>query len=112
MPCWRKRFAILLAGCFALGLASCAPSTPLVVTAELPARAPDALTRPCDGAGALPQGGLRVSDVALLWGRDRLSLAACRRRHGALAAHVRAQEAVAGAGVHAPFIFGERGSGP
>ena len=111
MLCWRNRFAILLVGLSALVLGSCAPSTPLVVTAGLPARAPDALTRPCDGAQGLPKGGLAASEVVRLWGRDRVSLGACKGRHGALAAHVRAQEAAAG-GVHAPFSFGERGLSP
>jgi hypothetical protein len=75
-----------------LALASCAPSTPLVVTQGPPARAPDALTRACDGAVALPQAGLTAREVASLWGRDRVSLATCKGRHRALAAHVRAQE--------------------
>ena len=112
MPCWRNRFAILPMAGSALILASCAPSTPLVVTEALPARAPDALTRPCDGARALPQGGLGAGDVARLWGLDRLALAQCKRRHGALAAHVRAQEAVGEVVVHPPFSFKERGSEP
>ena len=110
-----KRFAILaVTGC-ALALASCAASTPLVVAQVPPARAPDALTRPCDEAQALPDGGLSAGDVARLWGRDRMSLAACRGRHGALASHARAQETAQGRGalgvVHPPFSFGERGSG-
>ena len=112
MPCWRNRFAILPVAGSALILASCAPSTPLVVTEALPARAPDALTRPCDGVRALPQGGLGAGDVARLWGLDRLALAQCKRRHGALAAHVRAQEAVGEVIVHPPFSFKERGSAP
>jgi hypothetical protein len=95
-----------------LALGSCAASTPLVVTAGPSVRAPDALTRPCEGAQSLPQRGLTAGEVVALWGRDRVSLAACRRRHGALAAHVRAQELVAGADVHAPFILGERGLSP
>ena len=112
MPCWRNRFAILTATASALALASCAPSTPLVVTEPFPARAPDALTRPCDGARALPQGGLGAGDVARLWGLDRLALAQCKRRHGALAAHVRAQEAAVEVIVHAPFILGGQESSP
>ena len=112
MHCWRRRFGILPVIWSALALASCAPSTPLAVTAGPSARAPDALTLPCERVQALPQGGLTGREVAALWGRDRLNLVACKRRHGVLSAHVRAQEAVAGAGVHAPFIFGERGLGP
>ena len=96
----------------ALILASCAPSTPLVVTEGLLARAPDVLTRSCDPALTLPQGGLVAGDVARLWGLDRLALAQCRRRHSALAAHVRAQEAAAKVVVHPPFSFGARVSQP
>lgn len=110
MICLRKRFALPTATGCALALASCAPSTPLVVT-QAPARAPDALTRPCEGAQALPAGSLSAGEVARLWGRDRMSLAACRGRHGALADHVRAQEKAYGGIVHPPFSFGERGSG-
>ena len=112
MPCWRNRFAILTATGAALALGSCAPSTPLVVTEAFPTRAPNALTRPCSGARALPQDGLTAGEVARLWGLDRLALAQCKGRHGALAAHVRAQEAAAGVRVHPPFILRERGSAP
>ena len=112
MPCWRNRFTILPVAGSALILASCAPSTPLVVTEALPARAPDALTRPCDGVRALPQGGLGAGEVARLWGLDRLALAQCKRRHGALAAHVRAQEAAVEVIVHAPFILRGQESSP
>ena len=112
MLCWRKRFAILPVAGFALVLASCAPSTPLVVTEALTARAPDALTRPCEPVRSLPQAGLSAGEVARLWGLDRLALAQCKGRHGALAAHVRAQEATAMVRVHPPFSFGERGSRP
>jgi hypothetical protein len=108
----RKRFVVLTLTGAALALASCAPLTPLVVTQGPPARAPDGLTRSCDGPGALPQGGLNAGQVARLWGRDRVNLAACRGRHGALAAHVRAQEAAGSGVVHPPFSMGERGSGP
>ena len=109
MLCWRKRFAILPVAGFALALASCAPSTPLVVTAGLAARAPDALTQPCGSVQPLPNRGLAGGEIARFWGLDRMALVLCRRRHGALAAHVRAQEAAVGPGVHVPFIFGERG---
>ena len=112
MPCWRNRFAILTVTGSALALGSCAPSTPLVVTESLIALAPDALTRPCEGVRSLPQAGLAAGDVARLWGLDRLALAQCRGRHGALAAHVRAQEAAAIGRVHPPFILRERGSAP
>ena len=112
MPCWRNRFAILTATGSALALGSCAPSTPLVVTEPPPARAPDALTRPCMALRSLPQAGLAAGEVARLWGLDRLALAQCRGRHGALAAHVRAQEAAGRVRVHPPFSFGERGSAP
>ena len=112
MHCWRSRLAIPPVAGFALALASCAPSTPLVVTSAPPARAPDSLTRPCDSVRQLPQAGLSARDVARLWGLDRMALAQCKGRHGALAAHVRAQEAAFGPGVHAPFIFGERQSSP
>ena len=107
MRCSRKRFAILAGTWSALALASCAPSTPLVVTEALLARAPDALTQACDGPGVLPQGGLTARQVARLWGQDRVTLAACRGRHRALAAHVRAQEAAGRGVVHPPFSMGE-----
>ena len=112
MPCLGDRFAILTATGAALALGSCVRSTPLVVTEAFPARAPEALTRPCSGVRALPQDGLTAGQVARLWGLDRLALAQCKGRHGALAAHVRAQEAAAGVRVHPPFSFGEQGSGP
>ena len=111
MQCLRRRFAVLRVTGAALALASCAPLTPLVVMQGPPARAPDALTRACDGPQALPQGGLNVGRVVRLWGRDRVSLATCRGRLAALAAHVRAQEAAGPGVVHPPFSMGERGSG-
>ena len=112
MHCSRNRFAILPMAGSALILVSCAPSTPLVMTAGLPTRAPDALTRACDSVQSLPKKGLAAGEVARLWGLDRLALAQCRRRHGALADHVRAQEAAARAAVHPPFSFAEQGSQP
>ena len=111
MLCLRKRFAIPAVTGFALVLASCAPSTPLVVMQGPSAQAPDVLTRACPGPVVLPQGGLSAGQVARLWGLDRASLAICRGRHGALAAHVRGQEAADRGIVHPPFSMGERGSG-
>ena len=111
MQCLRKRFAIPGVTGFALVLASCAPSTPLVVMQGPSARAPDVLTRACDGPVVLPQGGLGAGQVARLWGQDRVNLATCRGRHRALGAHVRAQEAADRDVVHPPFSMGERGSG-
>lgn len=70
-------------------LGSCAPSTRYALPAAAPAP-PESLLRPCNAPAALPGGALDGAQVARLWGRDRLSLAACAARHGALARFARA----------------------
>lgn len=77
----------------ASGLTCCAPSRASVAIAPALARAPDALTQRCGDPQALPETGLSANAAARLWGRDRMSLARCAARHGALARHVRGQEA-------------------
>lgn len=78
---------LTMAAC-ALTLASCAPSTGLVATLHA-TTAPEALLRACDRPRALPDEGLSGERVAALWGRDRVALSMCARRHGALATHSR-----------------------
>lgn len=58
-----------------------------------PVVTPDALLQGCRAAVRLPDRAMRVSEVARLWGRDRVALSACAGRHGTLARHVRALEA-------------------
>ena len=47
------------------------------------------LLRACDWPRALPEEGLTGERAAALWGRDRIALATCARRHAALALHAR-----------------------
>ena len=81
------RLTLAAAAC-ALMLASCAPSAGSVATLQATA-APEALLRACDAPGALPAGGLTGAQAAALWGRDRVALATCGRRHAALARYSR-----------------------
>lgn len=78
----------LMAAACALMQASCAPSTGSVATLHA-ATAPEALLRACDLPRALPEDGLTGERAAALWGRDRIALATCARRHAALARHSR-----------------------
>lgn len=83
-----KNAGRLTAAACALMLASCAPSTGSVPTLHA-ATAPQALLRACDWPRALPEEGLTGERAAALWGRDRIALATCARRHAALALHSR-----------------------
>jgi len=83
-----KNAGRLTAAMCALMLASCAPSTGSVATLHV-ATAPEVLLRACDWPRALPEEGLTGERAAALWGRDRIALATCARRHAALALHAR-----------------------
>lgn len=88
--CWRRPLgALLTALVLASTLASCAPSTRSAIQAPAPAP-PESLLRPCEPPAALPAGALNGPQIARLWGRDRLALALCGRRHAALAEFARA----------------------
>lgn len=86
--CLGQPAAPLTALLLASTLASCAPLTRSVVQAPAPPP-PESLLRPCDPPRRLPAEGLSPADVARLWGRDRLALAVCGARHGALARYGR-----------------------
>jgi hypothetical protein len=74
---------MILATSLASILASCAPSTRFVASPS-PAP-PESLIRPCEQPRRLSTGALSASEVARLWGRDRVALAACAGRQEALA---------------------------
>ena len=83
----------------ALGLAACAPK-PEGLTETAVARAPQALApldprlvEPCDPPIAVDARKLSNRETLSAWGRDRISLQDCVRRHGRLARIVRDRDA-------------------
>jgi hypothetical protein len=57
---------------------------PVVELRTVAAAPPPDLVRPCRSPGALAKGALSAGAVERAWAKDRVSLAVCRDRHGAL----------------------------
>lgn len=68
----------------ALALSACATSTQFVSQPPTLDPPPAALEQSCASPVNLAEGGLTSGQVTGLWARDRVSLARCRDRHGAL----------------------------
>ena len=66
--------ALFLAGCQTTG----APTKPRLSALD------SALTRKCEDPQAIPSRRLDETDVVRLWGRDRIALTDCGRRHAAV----------------------------
>lgn len=56
------------------------------------AKMPTSLRMACQGVVDVPSRDLTASEVARLWGKDRMALGECARRHGALSRSVDALE--------------------
>jgi hypothetical protein len=83
---------IILSVVLASLLASCTEATvrPSLPPLDL------TLTRACDTPVAVPDRDLSGRDVASLWGRDRLALRDCGRRHAATVAVYERRDAALG----------------
>ncbi len=56
------------------------------------AKIPTSLRMSCQGVVDVPSRDLTASEVARLWGKDRMALGECARRHRALAQSLNALE--------------------
>lgn len=76
---------LFLSGCLSSSIRS---------VAEEPIRIkiPASLKQACQGVVKIPHRDLSTAEVARLWGKDRSALGDCVRRHGGLAASIKALE--------------------